>query len=355
MSGFSTSHISGNGSSTTQSSVPAHESEHLSLSPSDQDESDIRHFHSPRDTQRHHTEPSISSYRGRNSPPSHERRAQTVLESPRKSFGRPFESRQPNLLRSISKGRLAKAEPSEPGPNRQSTNQSEHSMSFEQTRPWDQKAILSLGKSWSGESADRVRGIWLTWLIDGGGIRGYSSLLILQALMTKIKDIEQSQPAGKEEWEGPADSSYHPVDAVQATSTDSGSISETSDVSSTANKSSQFLLCHYFDYMAGTSTGGLIAIMLGRLRMNIDDCIEEYETLGKKVFAKGRLFHVKSIPPFWFPREKYNYRTLEEVIQTLIDRRIPKIGTFPGGKTFAFDENRCRVYEFSIGIRCPNS
>ena len=161
--------------------------------------------------------------------------------------------------------------------------------------------------------------------------------------MGKIRDIEKSQQAGDEEWEGPADSSYYPADPVQATSTDSGSVSDNSDVSSTATESSQFLPCHYFDYMAGTSTGGLIAIMLGRLRMNIDDCIEEYETLGKRVFAKSRLFHVKSIPPFWFPREKYNYRTLEEVIQDMIDRRVPKIGTFPGGKTFAFDENRCRV------------
>ncbi|KAL8700206.1 MAG: hypothetical protein Q9201_005575 [Fulgogasparrea decipioides] len=96
--------------------------------------------------------------------------------------------------------------------------------------------------------------------------------------------------------------------------------------------------------MAGTSTGGLISIMLGRLRMNVDDCIEEYETLGGKVFGRSRWFHIRSIPPFWLPREKYNHRTLESVTQNLIDRRIPKIGRFPGGKTFAFDENRCRVY-----------
>ena len=161
--------------------------------------------------------------------------------------------------------------------------------------------------------------------------------------MRKIRDIEKSQPAGDKEWEGPADSSYYPVNHVQATSTDSASVSESSDVSSTATDSSHFLPCHYFDYMAGTSTGGLIAIMLGRLRMNIDDCIEEYETLGRKVFAKSRLFHVKSIPPFWFPREKYNHRTLETVIQEMIDRRIPKMDTFSGGKAFAFDENRCKV------------
>ena len=106
-------------------------------------------------------------------------------------------------------------------------------------------------------------------------------------------------------------------------------------------ETSQWLPCHYFDYMAGTSTGGLISIMLGRLRMNIDDCIADYEKLGGEVFAHSRWFHLRS--PFWFPREKYNHRVLEQVVQDVVARRVPKIGGFPGGKTFAFDENRCRV------------
>ena len=164
-------------------------------------------------------------------------------------------------------------------------------------------------------------------------------MLIIKKLMEKIQRMEQTWTQG----DGPADSSYHPVDPIQAMSTDSGSESRTSDVVPPVAASSLFLPCHYFDYMAGTSTGGLISIMLGRLRMNVDDCIKEYENLGGKVFGKSRWFHLRSIPPLWLPREKYNHETLENVIQSLIDRRIPKIGHFPGGKTFAFDENRCRV------------
>jgi len=59
--------------------------------------------------------------------------------------------------------------------------------------------------------------------LDGGGVRGLSSLLILREIMEEI----QRQ-------------------------------SGTPDTP---------LPCDYFDLIGGTSTGGLIAIMLGRLRM----------------------------------------------------------------------------------------
>ncbi|KAG9241081.1 hypothetical protein BJ878DRAFT_570482 [Calycina marina] len=40
--------------------------------------------------------------------------------------------------------------------------------------------------------------------------------------------------------------------------------------------------------IGGTSTGGLIAIMLGRLRMSIDDCIDAYLYLSDRIFQKKR-------------------------------------------------------------------
>jgi patatin-like phospholipase/acyl hydrolase len=42
--------------------------------------------------------------------------------------------------------------------------------------------------------------------------------------------------------------------------------------------------CDYFDLIGGTSTGGLIAIMLGRLKMDIEACIEAYLQMSKDVF-----------------------------------------------------------------------
>lgn len=85
----------------------------------------------------------------------------------------------------------------------------------------------------------------------------------------------------------------------------------------------------------------LIGIMLGRLRMNVDDCISEYETLGAEVFGHSRKCHIRS-PLFW-PRDKYKYKTLERVVRDVVRRRVPKVAEFPGGRNFAFDENRCRT------------
>jgi patatin-like phospholipase/acyl hydrolase len=46
------------------------------------------------------------------------------------------------------------------------------------------------------------------------------------------------------------------------------------------------LPCEVFDMICGTSTGGLIAVMLGRLKMSIDECLQTYEELGEDIFGK---------------------------------------------------------------------
>ncbi|KAK4233664.1 acyl transferase/acyl hydrolase/lysophospholipase, partial [Achaetomium macrosporum] len=74
--------------------------------------------------------------------------------------------------------------------------------------------------------------------LDGGGVRGLSSLMILRRLMATVDPDAPPKP------------------------------------------------CDYFDMIGGTSTGGLIAIMLGRLRMTVDECIDAYTTLSDRVFEK---------------------------------------------------------------------
>lgn len=76
--------------------------------------------------------------------------------------------------------------------------------------------------------------------LDSGGIRGLASLYILQYLMTMVDPQTPPKP------------------------------------------------CDYFDMIGGTSTGGLIAIMLGRLRMNVDECIKSYLQLSSTAFQPKR-------------------------------------------------------------------
>ena len=65
--------------------------------------------------------------------------------------------------------------------------------------------------------------------LDGGGVRGISSLYILKELMRQLaREYQEDNPNAPELTPRP---------------------------------------CEYFDLICGTSTGGLIALMLGRLRM----------------------------------------------------------------------------------------
>lgn len=93
----------------------------------------------------------------------------------------------------------------------------------------------------------------LTLVADGGGIRGYSALLILQALMRAIGTLESNDP------EDPAVSSFHPLNPAPCViATDGESVSSKISASETTD-TSPWLPCHYFDYAAGTSTGGHVS------------------------------------------------------------------------------------------------
>ena len=115
--------------------------------------------------------------------------------------------------------------------------------------PWARKYILSL---------------------DGGGVRGYSSLLLLKHLMEEIAILEKDNDA-------------------QATSSAFSPLIDPNSLYSdpmTKELKDTFRPCHYFDFVGGSSTGGLIAIMLGRLRMTVDECLEAYRNLSATVFEK---------------------------------------------------------------------
>ncbi|KEP45946.1 putative calcium-independent phospholipase A2-gamma, partial [Rhizoctonia solani 123E] len=80
--------------------------------------------------------------------------------------------------------------------------------------------------------------------IDGGGVRGLSSLLLLQEVMNRLQVLEGQGELVK------------PVD--------------------------------WFDVIAGTGTGGVIACMLGKLGMSINEAVESYTKLTEAVFSNKK-------------------------------------------------------------------
>ncbi|KAK5202855.1 hypothetical protein LTR47_011349 [Exophiala xenobiotica] len=114
--------------------------------------------------------------------------------------------------------------------------------------------------------------------VDGGGIKGYTSLLILKRVFRTL--VSEAQLATEPR------------------------------------------PCDVFDLIAGTSTGGLIAVMLGRLHMTIDDCIVAYEEVGKRIFGKqpsggsmGKFFKGVTSSAF------YDIGNLQEEVRKVLDQK----------------------------------
>lgn len=84
---------------------------------------------------------------------------------------------------------------------------------------------------------------------DGGGIRGYSSLLVLQALMKEIVEVEKAlEPTITSSAQAALVRSRR-VDPIQPGTPDAEKVTEVVN-------NDRFLPCHYFDFIAGASTGG---------------------------------------------------------------------------------------------------
>jgi len=126
--------------------------------------------------------------------------------------------------------------------------------------------------SLGSEQTDTPRTLKLLCL-DGGGVRSLSSIYILQELMKQVA-VDPSNPPKP---------------------------------------------CHWFNMIGGTSTGGLIAIMLGRLQMSVKDCIDVFTRLMGSIFTKNH--PVLDKIPFNFKsniRARFSTAELERAIKEII-------------------------------------
>ncbi|RMY62588.1 hypothetical protein D0863_10917 [Hortaea werneckii] len=100
--------------------------------------------------------------------------------------------------------------------------------------------------------------------LDGGGVRGLASLYMLKQLLSQFGDEKP---------------------------------------------------CDFFDMIAGTSTGGLIAIMLACLEMSIDDCNDTFTSLMGKAFKKE---HKLAFTFRGKIQHRYDSKELEKAIKEVI-------------------------------------
>lgn len=62
-----------------------------------------------------------------------------------------------------------------------------------------------------------------------------------------------------------------------------------------------------------TEISSIIALMLGRLRMSVTECIAAYVVMSEKVFGQ---------PQNFTQREKFDPQALEEAIKTIVREKI---------------------------------
>ncbi|KAJ2900294.1 Patatin-like protein 2 [Zalerion maritima] len=101
---------------------------------------------------------------------------------------------------------------------------------------------------------------------NGGGVRGIMEVVILDNLMRRIQKLRK------------LDSLPRP--------------------------------CDYFHLIGGTSTGGLVTIMLGRMKMTTEQAIKGYHDFAKKIFGRK-----KSKVRFW----EYNEETLAQAVRDMVE------------------------------------
>ncbi|KKK13486.1 hypothetical protein P175DRAFT_0464503 [Aspergillus ochraceoroseus IBT 24754] len=75
--------------------------------------------------------------------------------------------------------------------------------------------------------------------------------------------------------------------------------------------------CEFFDMIGGTGSGGLLAIMLGRLKMDIDQCIVAYTRLCKHVFGHKKRLSLTTMGNIR-GKPKYEGKKVESALKSIL-------------------------------------
>jgi hypothetical protein len=92
--------------------------------------------------------------------------------------------------------------------------------------------------------------------------------------------------------------------------------------------------CDYFDLIAGTGTGGLIAIMLGRLRLDLETCKNVYVRMTRRVFETDKTIAGIPYKHTLFKASKLEEAIRECVREHTVSEEEGNDGTATGGHEF---------------------
>ena len=115
--------------------------------------------------------------------------------------------------------------------------------------------------------------------------------------------------------------------------------------------------CDYFDLIAGTGTGGLIAIMLGRLRLSIETCMEVYVRMTRRVFETDKTIAGIPYKSTLFKASKLEDAIKECVREHTIFEDEGNDGTPTGGREFQgfSPANAVSSVQRTASVRSTNS
>lgn len=85
------------------------------------------------------------------------------------------------------------------------------------------------------------------------------------------------------------------------------------------------LPCNYFDTMAGTFTGGVIVIMLGVFRMDIETCISSYLDMAPRIFPEEGFIPGSKVGKIFQGIEgtaRFDVTELEMIIKAMVAARL---------------------------------
>ncbi|KAK1828888.1 acyl transferase/acyl hydrolase/lysophospholipase [Podospora conica] len=121
---------------------------------------------------------------------------------------------------------------------------------------------------------------WRILSLDGGGVRGLAELLILQRIFATMEAIVADEL-------GRGARTFHP--------------------------------CDVFDLVGGTSTGGLIAILLGRLRLSISKSIAVFRSLSERIFPTPKQSWLSKHVAIASGKSVYDASIFETELRRIVD------------------------------------